>query len=73
MTRTSGAFDKSIYDGSTISLKIGEQTVKHRWVYIVGDKICSFLTDDDLYKYVSNMGSNIILYSLAVGNEEIFS
>ena len=71
MTRMSGAFEKSLFDGNTILLEIGEENDKHRWVYIGGDKICCFLTDDKNYKHVSNMGSKIKPYSIAVGKENI--
>ena len=55
----SGAFDKSVFDGNTILLKISEENGKHRYVYIGGDMICSFLTSDNIYKYISNMGNNL--------------
>ena len=51
MKITSGAFDKSIYDGNTILLGIENENKKHRWINIGGDKICSFLTDDDIFIY----------------------
>ena len=50
MTAFSGAFDKSIFDGNTILIKIGEENSKHRYVYIGGDMVCSFLTNDRIYK-----------------------
>ena len=71
LTRMSGAFDKPTFDGNTILLKISEENDKHRLVYIGGDKICSFLTDDDFYKYVSSIGSITIPYSIAVSNENL--
>ena len=40
MTAISGAFDKSVFNGKTILLKISEETDKHRYVYIGGDMIC---------------------------------
>ena len=33
---------------------------------------CSFLTKDNIYKYISNMGNNVIPYSIAVGHENIY-
>ena len=33
--------------------------------------ICSFLTNDNNFKYISNMGNNITLYSIAKGGENI--
>ena len=52
MTEFSGAKDKEVFDGNTISLKIGEENNKHRYVYIGGDRVCSFLTIDKIYKYI---------------------
>ena len=54
----SGAFDKSIYDGNTTLLETSNENNKHRWVYIGGDKICSFVTYDDIYNHFPNMGFN---------------
>ena len=48
MTEFSGARNKSVFDGNTILLKIGEENNKHRHVYIGGDMVCSFLTDDEI-------------------------
>ena len=59
MTAISGASDKSVFDGNTILIKIGEQNIKHRYVYIGGDMVCSFLTNDRIYQHMSNMGNNL--------------
>ena len=53
MTEFSGAEDKKVYDGNTILFKIGEENNKHRYVYIGGNMINSFLTNDKIYKYIS--------------------
>ena len=71
MTSFSGAFDKSVFDGNTILLEISEENDKHRFVHIGGNMICSFLTNDKIYKYISNMGSNITPFSIAIGWEII--
>ena len=71
-TAFSGAFDKPIFAGNTILLKICEENNKHRYVYIGGDKVCSFLTNDRIYKYISNMGNNLAPYSIAIGWENIY-
>ena len=34
--------------------------------------ICSFLSDDINYKYISNMGNNLIPYSITIGKENIY-
>ena len=34
--------------------------------------VCSFLTNDKIYKYISNMGNNLTPYSIAIGSENIF-
>ena len=49
MTLMSGALDKSVFDGNTVLLKISEENDKHRYLYIGGDMICSFLTNDNIY------------------------
>ena len=68
----SGAFDKSVFDGKTILLKITKENDRHRYVYIGGNMICSFLTNDNIYKYISNMGNNLTPYSIAVGHENVY-
>ena len=68
----SGAFDKKVFDGNTILLKISEENGKHKYVYIGGDMVCSFLTNDEIYKYISNMGSNLSPYSIAIGEKNIY-
>ena len=50
MTEFSGAEDKEVFNGITILLEIGKENNKHRYVYIGGDKVCSFLTNDRIYK-----------------------
>ena len=59
MTLMSGVFDKSVFDGNTILLKISEVFGRHRYVYFGEDMICSFLTNDNIYNYISNMGNNL--------------
>ena len=71
-TEFSGASDKEIFNGITILLGIGEENIKHRYVYIGGDMICSFLTNDRIYKYLSNMGNNLSPYSIATGEENYY-
>ena len=51
MTLMSGAFDKMVFDGNTILLKISGENGRHSYVYIGGDMICSFLTNGNIYKY----------------------
>ena len=70
-TEFSGAEDKEVFDGNTILLEINAENNKHRYVYIGGDMICSFLTNDRNYKYISNMGNNLRPYSVAIGWENI--
>ena len=69
MTMFSGSFDKKVFDGNTILLKISEENGKHKYVYIGGDMACSFMTSDNIYEYISNMGSNLCPYSVATGEE----
>ena len=72
LTALSGAFDKPVFDGNTILLKISEEKDKHRYSSIGGGMVCSFLTDDKIYKYTSNMGKNLVPYSIAIGEENIY-
>ena len=69
MTLFSGAEDKEVFNGSTILLEIGKEKNKNRYVYIGGDMVCSFLTNDGIYKYISNVGKNLTPCSIAIGWE----
>ena len=31
--------------------------------------VCSFMTTDDIYEYISNMGNNLCPYSVATGKK----
>ena len=57
---------------NTILLRVGEEYHKHRYVDIGGDKICTFLTDDEIYKNFSKMGNNLTPYSVAIGKNKIY-
>ena len=72
MTALSGAFNKSCYDGNTILLKVGIENGKNKYVYIGGDMVCSFMTSDNIYEYISNMGCNLSPYSFATGKENYY-
>ena len=72
MTEFSGAGDKEVFNGNTILLKIGEENNRHRYVYIGGDMVCSFLTNDRICKYISNMANNLTPCSIAIGWENIY-
>ena len=72
MTKFSRAEDKEVFNGNTILLKVGEENNRHRYVYIGGDQVCSFLTNDKIYKYISNIGNNLSPYSIAIGWENIY-
>ena len=72
MTALSGAFDKACFDGNTILLKIGIENGKNKYLYIGGDMISSFLTSDNIYEHVSNMGNNMSPYSVATGEENYY-
>ena len=52
MTEFSGANDKKVFDGNTNLLNIGEENNKYKYVYIGADEICSFLSEDKIYKYI---------------------
>ena len=72
MTEFSGLNDKEIFDGNTILLNIGKENNKYKYVYIDGDQVCSFLSDEKTYKYISNMGNNLCPYNIAIGYEYIY-
>ena len=72
MTEFSGARDKELFDANTILLNIGKENNKYKYIYIAGDQVCSFLTNDKIYKYISNMGNNLCPYSIAIGYENIY-
>ena len=69
LTAVSGAFDESVFDGNTNLLKISEKNDKNKYLFIGGDMVCSFLTNDKMYKYISIMGKNLKPYSIATGEE----
>ena len=60
------------FNGSTNILEMSEEYGKHKFVYVGGNMICSFLTNDNTYKYISNLGNNLTPYSIAVGHENIY-
>ena len=72
MTEFPRAGDKEVFNGKTILHKIGEENITHRYVYIGGDMICSFLTNDRIHKYISNMGNNLTPCSIAIEWENIY-
>ena len=72
MTALSGAFDKACFDGNTILLKVGIEDGKNKYVYIGGDMVCSFMTIDNIYEYISNMGNNLSPYSVATGEKNYY-
>ena len=72
MTEFSGAENKEVFEGNTIWLEIGKENNKHRYVYIGGVMVCSFLTCDRIYEYISNMGNNLSPYSFATGEENYY-
>ena len=49
MTDFSGANDREIFDGNTILLNIGKEYKKHKYIYIGGDQVCPFLTEDKIF------------------------
>ena len=70
MTMFSGAFDKKVFDGNTTLPKISEEIGNHKYVYNVGDMVCSFMTSDNIYEQISNMGNNLRPYSVARSKEK---
>ena len=72
MTLLIGAFDKSVFDEKTILVKLIEEYGRHKYVYIGGHMICSFLTNDKFYDYISNMSNNLTPKSIALGHENFY-
>ena len=72
MTALSGSFNKKCFDGNTILLKVDIENGKHKYVYIGGDMVCSFMTSDNIYEYISNMGNNLSPYSIATGEKNYY-
>ena len=72
MTTFSGAFDKKVFDGNTVLLELSEENEKHKTVCIGGDMVCSFMTSDNIYEYISNMGNNLCPHSVATGDENYY-
>ena len=72
MTALSGAFDKNCFDGNTILLKVGMENGKNKYVNIGGGMVYSFMTSDNIYEYISNMGNNLTPYSIATGEENYY-
>ena len=64
--------NQEVFDGKTILSKIGEENNKHSYVYIGGDMICTFLTNDRIYKYISYMGNHLCPYSVATVEENYY-
>ena len=72
MTALSGAFDKECFNGNTILLKVGIENGKNKYVYIGGDMVCSFMTNDNIYEHISNMNNKLTPYSFAIGDENYY-
>ena len=72
MTALSGAFDKECFNGNTILLKVCIENGKNKYVYMGGDMVCSFMTNDNIYEYISNMNNNLTPYSFAIGDENCY-
>ena len=72
LTEFAGAKVKKVFDGKTILLKLSEENIKHRYVYIGGDMVCSFLTNDRIYKYISNIRNNLSPYTIGSGEENYY-
>ena len=72
MTKFSGALNNSVFDGNTILLKISEDNCRHKYVYIGGYMVCSFMTIDIIYEYISNMRNVLCAFSLAKRGENYY-
>ena len=73
MIKISGAYDLKVFQGNNILLKISDENDKQRWVNVGCDKVCSFLTNGDMYKYTTKMGNSLTPYRIAIGSEDLYS
>ena len=64
--------DYSVFVGNTFLLEISEESTKNRYVFVGAIKIYSFVTNDHILEYISNMGHNKIPYSIAIGEENVY-
>ena len=55
----SGAFNKGCFDGNTILLEVDIENGKHKYLYVGGKMVCSFMTNDNVYQYIPKMGNNL--------------
>ena len=67
-----GALEEALFNRNTILLEISEEINKNKYVYSGGYIIYSFITNDTIYKYFSIMGNNLIPYSIAISEENIY-
>ena len=72
MTMFSGALNKSVFDGNTILLRLGEENDKPKYVYLGGDMICSFVTSGNIYEDISNKGNILCPCSVPTGEENYY-
>ena len=69
----SGTLDKLEYSWNTILLKKSDENKKNIYVYVGADIIFSFITTHHIYfQYISKIGDNLIPYSIAVREENIY-
>ena len=68
----SGALNKSVFHGHTLLLEISEENDKHKFVYIGGDMVCSFVTSDNIYEYILNTDIIFILIMLLRDRKRLF-
>ena len=67
-----GSLEDSVFNGNTNLSEISEENIKNRYVYIGGDKKYCFVTNDHIPKKFSKMGNNMIPYSIATGEENVY-
>ena len=72
MTIMSQANDNAVFDGNTNLLETNYECEEHTYIFISGEMIASFITDDKIYKYISLMDNNLIPWSVTTGGEYVF-
>ena len=70
MTLMSGAYDKKFLIGILFYRKYLKKMI-NIGICIGGKMICSFLTNVNIYKYITNMRNNLTPYSKAVGHRNV--
>ena len=70
MTEMCEARDNHGFAGNTFLLDDSLETNNNEYIFISGFEIIIFTTEDKIMDFISNMGSNMIPYSMARGGKK---